>query len=247
MYVVGFDESPGSGNTQWRIEKRNLTDGSLVTAFGTNGVVTSNPSVDSDYAYAIAIDSSAMYVVGYDRSPGYGNTQWRIEKRSLTNGSLVTAFGTNGVITSNPSAYGDYANDIAIDSSGMYVVGYDHSPSNVSFQWRIEKRSLADGSLVTAFGTNGVITSNPNSIAEAIAIDSTYMYVAGYQGQWRIEKRGLTDGSLVTAFGTNGVVTSNPNDEANAIAIDSSAMYVVGYDSSPGSSNYQWRIEKRLK
>jgi len=251
MYVVGYDESPGVGNWQWRIEERSLTDGSLVPAFGTAGVVTSNPSTGSDVAIGIAIDSNYMYVVGYDESPP-GNWQWRIEKRSLTDGSLVPAFGTAGAVTYNPSTGSDVAIGIAIDSNAMYVVGYDSSPGNP--QWRIEKRSLTDGSLVPAFGTAGVVTYNPSTgsdVAIGIAIDSNAMYVVGYDSstgnwQWRIEKRSLTDGSLVPAFGTAGVVTYNPStgdDGAHGIAIDSTAMYVVGDDSSPG--NPQWRIEKR--
>ena len=244
MYVVGYDWSPG--NYQWRIEKRSLADGGLVTLFGVGGVATTNPSTQIDVANAMAIDSTAMYVVGYDSSPG--DYQWRIEKRSLTDGSLVPGFGTGGVVTSNPSSAGDVATAIAIDSTAMYVVGYDWSPGN--YQWRIEKRSLTDGSLV------GVYTSNPGTypaIARAIAIDSTAMYVVGYDygpgigdSQWRIEKRSLADGNLVPGFGTGGVVTGDPStgsDAPNGIAIDSTAMYVVGYDDSPG--NRQWRIEKR--
>jgi predicted esterase YcpF (UPF0227 family) len=249
MYVVGHDSSPG--NSQWRIEKRSLTDGSLDTGFDTDGVVTSNPSTDTDVAYDIAIDASAMYVVGYDYSPG-DNLQWRIEKRSLTDGSLDTGFDTDGAVTSNPSVGIDHARAIAIDSTAMYVVGFDYSPGNL--QWRIEKRSLTDGSLVPGFGTGGVVTVNPSTgsdYANAIAVDSTAMYVVGHDwspgsSQLRIEKRGLTDGSLVSGFGPGGVATNNPStghDYANDIAIDSTAMYVVGHDSSPG--NYQWRIEKR--
>jgi hypothetical protein len=249
MYVVGHDSS--LGNSQWRIEKRSLTDGSLDTGFDTDGAVTSNPSVGTDVAYAIAIDTTAMYVVGYDYSPG-DNRQWRIEKRSLTDGSLDTGFDTDGAVTSNPSGGIDHAPAIAIDSTAMYVVGYDSSPGN--YQWRIEKRSLTDGSLDTGFDTDGAVTSNPSAGSDqvnAIAIDSTAMYVVGHDwspgsSQLRIEKRSLTDGSLVSGFGPGGVATSNPStssDGASGIAIDSTAMYVVGYDSSPG--NNQWRIEKR--
>jgi len=250
MYMVGYDYSPG--NLQWRIEKRSLADGSLVTGFGTGGVAISDPSTGTDVAVSIAIDSTAMYVVGYDYSPG--NDQWRIEKRSLADGGLVTGFGTGGVITSDPSTGTDVAVSIAIDSTAMYVVGYDYSPGND--QWRIEKRSLADGGLVTGFGTGGVVNSDPSTdydMARGIAIDSTAMYVVGYDyspenDQWRIEKRSLMDGGLVTGFETGGVVTSNPStgsDAAWGIAIDSTAMYVVGYDWSP--YNGQWRIEKRVK
>jgi len=250
MYVVGWDKSLGFANDQWRIEKRSLTDGSLVSGFGTGGVVTSNPSGSADVAFGIAIDTTAMYVVGFDFSPGNG--QWRVEKRSLADGSLVPGFGTGGVVTGNPCTGLDEAFDIAIDSTAMYVVGFDYSPGNS--QWRIEKRSLADGSLVPGFGTGGVATNNPSTgsdVAYDIAIDSTAMYVVGHDSspgnsQWRIEKRGLTDGSLVSGFGPGGVATSNPStgsDMAYSIAIDSTAMYVVGRDESPG--NEQWRIEKR--
>ena len=44
---TGYDESPGAGNEQWRIEKRNLSDGALVVGFGTGGVVTNDPSTGS--------------------------------------------------------------------------------------------------------------------------------------------------------------------------------------------------------
>ena len=83
MYVVGFDASP-AGDWRWRIEKRSLADGSLVPAFGTGGVVTSNPGTNYnewDEAHSIAVDSTAMYVIGTDHSFGIFNEQWRIEKR----------------------------------------------------------------------------------------------------------------------------------------------------------------------
>jgi len=248
MYVVGYDASTGSA--QWRIEKRSLTDGSLVLGFGPGGVATSNPSSGDDAAYRVAVDSTAMYVVGYDNNPG--NHEWRIEKRSLADGSLVSGFGTGGVVTNDPGSGYDEAIDIAVDSAAMYVVGYDEAPGNC--QWRIEKRNLADGSLVSGFGTGGVVTGNPSTgydSARAIAVDSAAMYVVGCDEspgdyQWRIEKRSLADGSLVPGFGTGGAVTVNPSSGSDFpfdIVIDSTAMYVVGYDESPG--NWQWRIEKR--
>ena len=189
MYVVGVDSSPG--NYQGRIEKRNLSDGALSAAFGTSGVVTSNPSTGTDYTTGIAIDSTYMYVVGWDSSPG-NNSQWRIEKRNLSDGALVTAFGTGGVVVSNPSASIDAALGIAVDSTYMYVVGWDSSPG--TGQWRVEKRNLSDGALAAAFGTGGAVVSNPSAsddYAYSIAIDSTYMYVVGYDsspgnGQGRI-------------------------------------------------------------
>ena len=59
------------------IEKRSLTDGALVTGFGTGGVV-----LGGGIAWSIAIDSTYIYVVGEDSSQGAGNKQWWIEKRT---------------------------------------------------------------------------------------------------------------------------------------------------------------------
>jgi len=247
MYIVGFDKSPV--NNQWRIEKRALSDGSYVGSFGTGGVIVSNPGGDST-ASGIAIDSTAMYIAGNDSA--LGNRQWRIEKRLLTDGSLIASFGSVGVITSNPSTGNDYAYKIAIDSQYLYAAGIDSSPGNE--QWRIEKRSLATGALEASFGTSGVITSNPsgvNDVVYGLVIDGSWIYVvgndysSGNEGM-RLEKRSNATGALDAGFGTNGVIQMNPSVQAdayNSIILDSSVMYIGGRDSVPG--NYQWRVEKR--
>ena len=110
-------------------------------------VQTSNPSSGSDIARAVAVDSTGLYVVGYDKSPG--DYQWRIEKRRLDDGTIIW------VQTSNPSSGSDIACAVAVDSTGLYVVGYDYSPGD--YQWRIEKRRLDDGTTIW------VQTSNPSS------------------------------------------------------------------------------------
>jgi len=93
---------------------------------------TSNPSATDDGAYGVAVDGSGVYIVGFDYS--LGNYEWRVEKRSLTDGSLIWSQ------TSNPSAGTDVARGVAVDGSGVYIVGYDYSPGNN--EWRIEKRDL---------------------------------------------------------------------------------------------------------
>ncbi|MDI6788622.1 MAG: hypothetical protein QME51_09650, partial [Planctomycetota bacterium] len=191
MYVVGFDNT--LANSRWNIQKRYLSNGALVTSFGTSGVVTYNPSTGPDEARGIAIGSSYMYVVGFDNT--LANSRWNIQKRSLSNGALVTSFGTSGVVTTNPSSGADEARAIAIDSTYMYVVGFDNQLGNP--QWRMEKRFLGSGTLATTFGTGGVVTTNPSAGADearAIAADTLYMYVVGVDyvavnGRWRIEKR----------------------------------------------------------
>ena len=82
---------------EWRIEKRSLTSGALITTFGTNGFITESYG-GNDQAWGVAVDATGMYVVGYDDYPGT-HAEMRIEKRSLTTGDFITTFGTNGAIS----------------------------------------------------------------------------------------------------------------------------------------------------
>ncbi|MCI0339943.1 MAG: hypothetical protein L0216_02125 [Planctomycetales bacterium] len=259
LYVVGTDDSPGAGDSQWRIEKRSLSTGALVTRFGTGGTVTSNPSVGSDVAQAVVSDGTALYVVGSDRSPGTGDYEWRIEKRSLSTGALVTAFGTGGVVTSDPSTGWDSAMSAVTDGANLYIVGHDVSLGSGDYQWRIEKRSLSTGALVPGFGTSGVVLSNPSvqgdGVSEVVK-DGADLFVIGSDAtpgggplQWRIEKRSLSTGALVTGFGSGGVITSRPSitgsDMPTAGVSDGTSLYVVGSDGTTGGPDTFWRVEKR--
>ncbi|OGM94178.1 hypothetical protein A2524_00680 [Candidatus Wolfebacteria bacterium RIFOXYD12_FULL_48_21] len=227
IYVAGYDTIPG--NYQWRIEKRSLSDGAVIWT------KTSNPSSDTDYATAIAIDASGIYVAGYDYVSGRF-FRWRIEKRSLSDGAVIWTK------TNDPSASHDIANAITIDASGIYVAGFDSILAN--YQWRIEKRSLSDGAIIWTK------TNNPSAggdYATAITVDASGIYVAGVDAipgnnQWRIEKRSLSDGAVIWTQ------TSNPSAQpegVGAITVDASGIYVVGDDFTPGFGNSQWRIEKR--
>ena len=140
--------------------------GDLVPAFDGDGVVTTNPSGSTDIAYAIAMDSTSMYVAGYDSAPSFFDWQWRIEKRDLTTGALDGTFGGGtGVVTSNPSGGDDRAYAIAIDSPSLYVAGYASSPGNP--QWRPENRSLPTGALSGTFGGRTAVVLAPHQLYRA--------------------------------------------------------------------------------
>ena len=254
MYIVGY-VSPALMGTEWRIEARNKVTGSLVSS------VTSSFSAGDDSANAIAIDPTEgyMYVVGSDSS--LGDTQWRIEKRTLSAPmSLETASfgGSLGYVVSNPSTtYVDKPFAIALDTLYLYVAGFDNAGTLP--RWRIEKRDRSDGTLVISFGTGGSVNSNTTTgaVANAIAVDSNYIYVAGYDNtasgalEWRIEKRDITTGALVTTFGSNGVVVNNfglpaLDHDIWTIAVDTNHVYVAGYE-SVDATNSRWRIMKLLK
>ena len=119
-----------------------------------------NPAAGTDIIYAVEVDGSGVYHVGVDTIGG--DNRWRLIKRRKSDGSeLWSTF-------SDPTAAGnDVAFDVAIDRTGIYVVGYDSVPGN--FQWRIEKRDLETGALITSSGTRGVVQNN-------VASPGTYFF-----------------------------------------------------------------------
>ncbi len=249
--LVGGDEVTGVGDLRWRIEKRRTSDGSLDASFGSGGIVTSNPSTGIDVATSIATDGTYLYIGGFDSTPG--DRQWRVEKRLLLDGSLDTAFGVGGILTVNPSTGRDEISIMAVyDTSGFFAIGFDESAGVGDFQWRIEKRALTTGALVAAYGSGGVVTSNPSSgddMPTCLASDliGGFDSVAGNR-RWRVERRGLTDGAFNSGFGTSGVLTVDPgsgNDEILAATIDWPDVLLAGSDSSPGGADVQWRVERR--
>ena len=103
LYVVGSDYVSGS-DSQWRIEKRNLSTGTVIWT------QTINPSNNSDEVAAIAVDGTGLYVVGGID----GNTLWRMEKRDLNTGAVLWVVTTTSS-TSTPlssSAYGVVVDEI---------------------------------------------------------------------------------------------------------------------------------------
>jgi hypothetical protein len=88
-------------------------------------------------AKAVVIEGTSLYVIGFDSAGTAGSFRWRIEKRDLTTGALVTTFGANGAATSEPGAFWDEPEAVAVDASYLYVTGYAETSN---WEWRIEKR-----------------------------------------------------------------------------------------------------------
>jgi hypothetical protein len=259
IYTAGY-QTGGCALFQecWRIEKRNIGTGALVTAFDTDGIVQSDPTSLVDKTNAIAIDANYIYVGGEQGNGGAcsaGLSCWRLEKRDITTGALVTAFDGDGIVNGDFSANTESILSVAVDSSYVYTAGYDGTNGNVM---RIEKRNKTTGALVTAFDTDGIVQSIVGDIIYDIAIDSTYIYAVGSESGagctsgsfcWRYEKRDITTGALVTAFDSDGAVTIDPStgfDWIYSVAIDSSYIYAGGFQTAGCPVGLEcWRYEKR--
>jgi len=226
IYVAGQDLIPG--NEEWRIQKRNKSDGS------EEWTVTENPSGFHESLATITCDGSYIYVGGYDYVPGY--SRWKIQKRNTSDGSVVWD------VTEDPGP--SVAADITYDDTYIYIVGYVREGSGN--QWRLQKRYKSDGSVVWTKTQNW---SGNADEAFNITSDDSYIYLAGWDYslgnyQWRIQKRSKSDGSIIWDVSDN---PSGSADMASEICSDDTYIYVAGFDSSAGSGNHQWRIQKRNK
>ncbi|MFH2141612.1 MAG: hypothetical protein ABIJ97_04260 [Bacteroidota bacterium] len=228
IYIGGSDNTPGGSDSQWRIEKRNLSTGAIIWT------QTSNPTIGGDQIYAITVDATAVYVAGIDWSAGGSNGEWRIEKRNSTTGALIW------FQTEDFSVGMDMIQGIAVDATGIYVAGEMRDPT-MNIGWQVEKRDLSSGAITWTQQYN----PSGEDMAYAVALDATGIYITGYDCQSggcqiRIEKRDLSDGSLIW------LENSDPSvgyDIGCAIAVDGTGIYLGGRDNTPG--NPEWRIESR--
>jgi hypothetical protein len=240
VYVVGYYTDSATFSPGWRMEKRSLTTGSIIWS------ASEDVTGDTDYAYGVAVDSSGVYVVGWDQGGAGSNRQWRIEKRSLATGAFIIPFGIGGVVREHISSDDDFAYGVAVDSSGVYIVGTDENTVGSYDEWRVEKRSLISGALTWAVSEH---ISNRYDWAGGVAVDGSGIYItgsdqktSGYKDEWRVEKRSLTTGTMNWALSEQ---ISGAGDASIGIAVDATGAYVAGYDKNTLDNRFQLRVEKR--
>lgn len=132
------------------------TDGSLDTAFGTNGIAAKSVSGDGGQAYGMALQSDGKMVVAGYANNGGGSNDFALV-RFNADGTVDTAFGTDGVAIATVGSNGSQAKAVALQSNGKIVAAgsvYDGSNYDLALV-----RFNANGTLDTAFGSGGKVTT----------------------------------------------------------------------------------------
>tara|TARA_B100001939_G_scaffold35853_1_gene27917 strand:+ start:269 stop:1663 length:1395 start_codon:yes stop_codon:yes gene_type:complete len=254
IFVVGSDESPG--DPQLHIQKRSRSTGALDPGFGTAGIITSNVGGINDTLVKITGDGTYIYVAGIDNDGGGMGAGGRVEKRLMSDGSLVGAFDGDGVVQSDPTVNFDNFTDVLFDGGFLYVCGGRFSGGSTA--WWIEKRSATDGSLVGAFDGDGELTINPSAASgerierSGCLINGGSLFLAGVDEapgnrQWHLEKRDSTTAALDAGFGTSGVILENytsGTDNITWLGFQGTSLLVAG-DVSDGGGFTPWRLESR--
>jgi len=241
IVVAGFAQV--SGTYEFAVVRYG-TDGTLDSSFSSDGIATIDVSSGHDLAYAIAIQTDGMIVIGGATGVGGANTEFGLV-RLTSSGILDTGFSTDGKIEFGVGAGDDVLTGLAIASDGDIVaVGYGSNGSN--FDLAVARLTSA-GVLDTAFDTDGKVLVPVGAGADyghavAIASDGDIV-VAGVAHNGSDDDvavvRLTSAGALDTAFDSDGKVTvavGSGDDVGRAVAIASDGDIVVAGTSHNGSN-----------
>ncbi len=187
-----------------------LQDGNLDTSFGTNGVlILTDEIIINDF---IVRSDNRILVLGKLGT----NSEVIILKQYLPNGSIDSAFGTNGEAVIQVATETNAPSKMVVDDSGfIYVSGKFKNTGEDSINGVVKVSSL--GVVDSSFGNNGIATipadisyycgeigllSDGSIISYCTYVDNVNEII--YSNTYKTSPEGFHDSS----FGQNGIVDS---------------------------------------
>jgi uncharacterized delta-60 repeat protein len=234
------------------LEQRNLlSPGDLDTTFNSTGIVDFSFGL-TDHLRTSVIQTNGQIVAAGDSDFGSNHDNFALA-RFNGDGSLDTAFGSQGRVTSDVSALGSSIEAAAFDTNNnILVAGIYEVPGGVSHI--ALARYKPDGSLDTTFGSGGVVTTTIGytDVAEALAIQADGKIVVGGSIQNAFEGttfyallRYNADGSIDQNFGNAGVVETNlgnTDPQVHGLAIQSDNKIVAVGQTSTSGGNFHFAV-----
>jgi uncharacterized delta-60 repeat protein len=212
------------------------TDGTLDSAFGAGGTVTTPIGVGDDRAAALAMQSDGKIVVA---GTTFDGARFRLAVvRYLTDGSLDPSFGIGGKATLAIASMDGEAHAVAIQADGRIVLAGKAMATVTLF---VVARFTADGSPDSSFGSGGVVLTDTGAVygdgasAMALLADGRIL-VSGSGTQAGATSfalaRYLPNGSLDSTFGIAGqlhvVAPGNPDVTPTGFALQGGNRAVLG-------------------
>jgi uncharacterized protein YxjI len=168
VYVVGADSS--LGDLQFRIEKRLKSNGELVKEW------TYNPLIGYDMLYGCVIINNVLYAVGAESG------KWVVLKVHVDLDKFDIFEQELG------RGYYNYAKSIVSDGHYLYIAGIDYVSGDD--EWRVEKRTISDLSLIKAYTSNPSKRDNLLDIGVNPVTGELWIVGSEWEGkgaQWRVE------------------------------------------------------------
>ena len=225
--------------------------GALDATFGTGGMLTTNVGEGHATANAVAVGPGGKIAVAGRGQDASGINTFAVAVYNA-NGTLDTAFDTDGKVVAGLSSYGSLAYGVTFQPDGKIIaVGYSNEIGAQDFAIL---RYNVDGSLDSTFGTGGIVLTDygqKRDIATCVTLQSDGKIVVGgtivrnsSDYDHFAVTRYNTDGTLDNTFGTGGITVSPISaigDFAYCVAIDSVGNIVLAgnatYDNNGGWTN----------
>jgi len=219
-----------SGNTaEYFTVARLDSNGSLDTSFGTGGKTQIPFNGNESFVQSMAVQTDGKILLGgYTVNIPHGKDFALV--RLNTNGSMDTGFGNSGKVVTTISNNSDRITDLIIEPNGKIIAGgFSSSESN---PWMCMARYLANGTIDTTFGVNGIVINNDDNSRDctiARQVDGKIVMGGCYDGTYFLVIRYNNNGTKDSSFGTNGVVNAFPTTYgyANKILIQSDNKIVA--------------------
>jgi hypothetical protein len=240
-----------------------VQDDAFIVKYDTSGLAqwaTRISGTVSDLGYAIATDSTGVYVTGQYRSASLVTLNNGITLPiTVVQDAFIVKYNTSGLAQWATRISGtsvDTGDGIATDSTGVYVSGYYTSISEITLNNGITLPISQGGdAFIIKYDTSGLaqwattISGTIFDIGYAITTDSTGVYVTG---QFMSESvvtlnNGITlpisvgvdfADAFIVKYNTSGVaqwattIQAIGDDSGLGIATDSTGVYVSGYYTS---------------
>ncbi len=227
--------SLGQPKSSFMLEKRNATTGALEWSYNYTELGTTMGFAD------LYVDDSGIYT-SIGTTGNVANSNWKVQKRSLVNGQLISNFSTNGTFSENLS-YGSIQK-ITGDNEFIYVAGVFLSNDGINTLWKVSKINKSTGVVVWNQVYDPPLGTKYFIGIDGIAVDNTGLYLSGSVGlkdptssdstnlstytRARLEKRSLVDGSIMWSNEESVVFNSSQEYSIADIAISGNDLYTVG-------------------
>jgi uncharacterized delta-60 repeat protein len=237
--VAAGAASTANGSGDFALARYN-PDGTLDTTFGTGGKVTTNFA--DDHASALALQADGKLVAaGLTRDSSTSMTNFALARYN-SDGTLDPTFGTGGTVIGGVAAS---VGALVVQADGKLVAAGSVVVSNNDFALA---RYNSDGTLDTAFGVGGTVTTDfagMFDVANALVAQTDGKLVAAGSAVVSNDDFALarynSDGTLDTGFGAGGKATTDfagRFDAANALIVQSGMLVAAGTATIDSSSDF---------
>lgn len=211
-------------------------DGTIDSAFGIGGWVSTTIGPGNDAISAIALQTNGDIVVA-----GSSGNSFAVARYLSATGALDPSFGAGGFVTASVGAVAS-GEAVAIGPDGKIVVA---GTANNHF---FVARFTVSGTIDTSFNLSGIAATSigASDWGQGVAVQpDNKIVLAGYSDLGPSENFALVryniSGTLDTSFNVTGKVhtdfLSNSNDQAHAVALQADGKIVVaGFTTAGGQS-----------